>query len=46
MNLKDICIECFNKKETDDESYFCNDCKKKIINKCFKFHLNLQDRYL
>ena len=45
MNPKELCIECGCNKPSNDESWFCESCRKKIINYCRDYHNKQQEKY-
>lgn len=46
MNPKELCIECSRNKQSDNETWFCESCKNKIIKNCFEYHYKLQNNNL
>jgi hypothetical protein len=44
-NPKELCIECGRNKPSNDESWFCESCRKKIIDYCRNYHNKLQESY-
>ena len=44
MNPKEYCIECDSNKSDSDEAWFCESCRKKIINYCTNYHNKQQER--
>lgn len=45
MNLKELCIECGRIKPSNDKAWFCDSCRKKIIDYCRNYHNKLQESY-
>ena len=45
MNPKEYCIECGRYKTDNDKAWFCESCRKKMIDDCTKYHNKLQESY-